>query len=86
MPYGISSAPEIFHRCFTQIFSNIKGVEIFIDDIMIHAKDDKEHDEILNRVFKRAREYGVKFNRNKSKIAVDEVKYIGHIYRRRNKS
>lgn len=82
MPYGISSTPEVFHRCFSQIFNDIKGVEIFIDDLMIHAKDDKEHDEILNKVFERARRHEIRFNRNKSKIGLEEIKYIGHIFSR----
>ena len=67
MPYGISSAPEVFHRCFSQIFSGINGVEIFIDDLLIHAKNEIEHEEVLLEVLERAREHRVKFNLNKVK-------------------
>ena len=37
LPFGISSAPEVFHRTVSEIFSDIKGVEIYIDDLLIHA-------------------------------------------------
>lgn len=79
LPFGLSTSPEIFHRVFTKIFDDIEGVEIYIDDVLIHAKNEREHDEILNKVLVRARKFGVKFNKNKCQIKVNEVKYLGHI-------
>ena len=63
LPYGLSNAPEIFYRTFTEIFGDIDGVKIYIDDIIIYAKTKQEHDEILRKVLNRAREKGVKFNK-----------------------
>lgn len=79
LPYGVCNAPEIFHRTFTEIFGDIKGVKVYIDDIIIYAKTLKEHDEILEKVFFRATRMGVKFNKNKCRFRVKEVKYVGHI-------
>lgn len=79
LPFGISVAPEIFHRVFTEIFSDIKNVKIYIDDLIIYARDEKEHDEILKQVLVRAEQKGVKFNKSKCKFGVREVKYVGHI-------
>lgn len=79
LPFGISNAPEIFHATFSTIFGDIQGVKIYIDDILIFAKTQVEHDKILKNVFDRAREYGVTFNKDKCIMGKTEVKYMGHI-------
>lgn len=70
---------ETFHRCFQDIFSDINGVQVYIDDI-IYGKHKIEHNDRLNKVFKRARESGVKFNLDKCRISVGKVKYMGHVF------
>lgn len=77
--FEVTVAPEIFHGTFVEIFEGIQGIKIYIDDLIIHAKTESEHDEILQKVFDTAREKGVKFNKNKCKFKVQEVKYIGHV-------
>ncbi|KAK9731878.1 Integrase zinc binding domain [Popillia japonica] len=62
-----------------KVFKEIPGVKIYIDDLIIHAKTEKEHDNILEQVLNRAREKGVKFNKQKCKFKVSEIKYVGHI-------
>jgi len=34
MPYGISSAPDIFHTTINRIMEGLDGVRVFIDDIL----------------------------------------------------
>ena len=79
LPFGLSSSPEIFHRVFSNIFKDIEGVQIFIDDILIHARSIEEHDRILKKVLERAKEYGICFNKKKCHFRKTEVKYLGHI-------
>lgn len=79
LPSGLSSSPEVFHRVFTKIFKDIQGVEIYIDDILVYAKTEKEHDERLEKVLKRAKEYCIRFNKQKCKFKQKEVKYLGNI-------
>lgn len=80
LPFGVKVAPEIFHRTFSNIFGDIPGVKIYIDDIIIYAKSLEDHNQILETVLKRARDSGVKFNKEKSKILKSEIKYVGHIF------
>ncbi|XP_045450007.1 uncharacterized protein K02A2.6-like [Melitaea cinxia] len=47
--FGLASSPEVFHRIFSEIFKDIDGVELYIDDILIHAKTEAEHDRILEQ-------------------------------------
>jgi hypothetical protein len=78
MPMGISSAPEIFQRAMNDMFGDLPGVEILMDDILVHAPTLDEHNRRLERVLRRAREKNLKFNPKKLKCAVQEVDYVGH--------
>ena len=37
LPYGVKTASEVYHRTMVELFEDIEGVEIYIDDILIHA-------------------------------------------------
>ncbi|GFO43320.1 Pol polyprotein, partial [Plakobranchus ocellatus] len=39
LPFGISSAPEIFQRRMSEILRDIDGVICHMDDILIHASN-----------------------------------------------
>lgn len=80
LPFGIKIAPEVFHKTFCRVFEDIKNVFIYIDDLIIIAKSKKEHDDIFRKVLDRALSIGIKFNKQKSQIAVNEVKFLGHIF------
>jgi hypothetical protein len=51
-------------------FVHWEYIYIYIDDILIHAKSKKEHDEILEKVFVIAQKNNVKFNLNKCKFGL----------------
>ena len=44
---GICAAPELYQRAMSELFSNIKGVEIVMDDVLIHSPTAEEHDKVL---------------------------------------
>lgn len=77
LPFGISSAPEVFHRTVQQLFDGIEGVGVFIDDVVVWGKTKTEHDERLARVLKRAQKSGLKLNKSKCQFGVQEITYLG---------
>ena len=77
LPYGIKTASEVFQEYFQEIFE-MKGVKVYIDDILIHAETKIEHDKILEKVFKLASKYNIKFNKQKCKFGLNEITYLGH--------
>ena len=79
MPFGLSSAPEVFQKRNEEIFGDIPGVEIIFDYIIIAGTNVQDHDEILKKVLQRAKDKGVRFNKNKLKLRIPEVKYVGNI-------
>lgn len=78
MPYGITSASEIFQSIFHMIFGDLEGVIIYVDDLMIWGENEKQHDERVENVLKRAEQWGITFNLKKCTFNADEVKYVGH--------
>lgn len=79
LPFGINCAPELFHREMTNIFK-MEGVEVYIDDVLIWGSTKEEHDERLKEVMRRAKENGVKFNKDKCLFGVKEITFLGHIF------
>jgi hypothetical protein len=57
LPFGISSAPEVFQRKNFELFGDIPNVHIVFDDVIIAASDDVEHDTALREVLDRARRF-----------------------------
>ena len=66
MPFGISSASEVFQKNNEAVFEGIKGIHIVADDIIVAASTVQEHDHILRQVLQRAKERNVHFNFDKS--------------------
>lgn len=58
LPMGICNAPEIFHQRMSDAMSDIPGVEVYIDDIMVHAPTLEVHNRRLELVLKRCKEVG----------------------------
>ncbi|XP_063242528.1 uncharacterized protein K02A2.6-like [Bacillus rossius redtenbacheri] len=80
LPFGLSSAPEIFQRINMQNFGDIPGVLVYFDDLLIAAANEVEHDQILLQVAQRARALNVKFNVRKIQFKKEEARYFGHVF------
>ena len=65
LPFGIKSAPEVFQNCMSELFADVDGVKVIVDDLLIWGKDDDEHDARLKQVLDRARKVNLKFNAKK---------------------
>lgn len=78
LPMGISVAPEIYQRAMSDMFQDIEGVEIIMDDILIHGSTLEIHNQRLKKVLQRCREKNLKLNPQKTKLCTNEVEYIGH--------
>ena len=79
LSFGIKSAPEVFHRTIVEMFHDIEGVETYIDDILIYAPTEEEHDRRLRAVLQRCRDANLSLNKDKCVIKTQELKYLGHI-------
>jgi hypothetical protein len=79
LPMGISSAPEIYQRAMSEIFVGLDGVEIIMDDILVHGDTLEKHNERLEKVLQRCKEKNLRLNPSKIKLAQSEVEYVGQV-------
>ena len=66
----------------TSMFDILDGfsfVWVIMEDILVYASTEKEHDERLGQVFQRCRDKNIKLNQEKCKFKAIEVKYMGHV-------
>ena len=55
LPFGIALTPEVFLSIMSNMFSDIKGVKVIVDDLVVWG-DVMTHDERLRVVFEHCRE------------------------------
>ena len=85
MPFGISSAPEVFQRRMHELIEDLHGVEVIADDFMVVGFGDNEeqatksHDTNLESFMKRCEEKGIHLNAEKAQLRKHKVPFIGHI-------
>lgn len=76
MLFGISSAPEIFHRTMKHITDNMHGVPGYADGIVLWGSTLQQHSERLNKVLQHVQKYGLKLNRAKCHLGVTEIYFV----------
>ena len=79
LPFGISSASEVFQRAMEETFRGLDGIEIIHDDLLVWGTSRQEHDVSLRNMLERARQTGIKFTLEKVEVRVNSVQYVGHI-------
>lgn len=79
LPFGITSAPEIFQRKMMETLQGLEGVEVFMDDILVHGATEAEHDSRLDKVMQRIEAAGLKLNREKCLFKQKELRFLGHL-------
>ena len=78
LPFGIFSAPEIFLRKMSTLLEGLDGVEVIMDDILVHGHNSEEHDTRLNAVLRIINDSGLKLNPRKCVFRKTELTYFGH--------
>ena len=80
LPYGVHSAQEVFHKRINQSFDGISQVETNIDDMLIWAHSDEDHNICLmiTRCSEKAQKVGMTLNVEKCKCKETELIYLGH--------
>ena len=79
LPFGISSGPEIFQRKMSTLLEDLGGVEVIMDDILVHGRNREEHDAPLNAVLRIINDSGLKLNRKICVFRKTELSYFGHL-------
>lgn len=79
LPFGITSAPEIFQRLMSNLLKGLEGTVVVMDDILVFGSSEEEHDRRLNAVLQTIKASGLKLNRAKCHFRKTELQFFGHI-------
>lgn len=80
LPFGLNVSQDLFQRAMDNVLDDLPGVVSIADDITVHGKDDREHDENLHQLMERAGQRGLVFNGEKCFIKMKKVTFYGSVY------
>ncbi|KAI4899215.1 hypothetical protein NFI96_005200 [Prochilodus magdalenae] len=79
LPFGITSAPEIFQREMSTLLKDHQGVVVVMNDILVYGENQETHDQNLRAVLRTVEKSGLKLNKDKCHFSKNEIRYFGHI-------
>jgi len=81
MPFGLTNAPTTFMNLMNRVFQPYldQFIVVFIDDILIHSKNNDEYENHLRIVLKLLREKQLYAKFKKCEFWLEQVAFLGHI-------
>ena len=61
----------------TEMFEDLQGVEVMVDDILVWGTNQKEHNERLEKVLQHAKQRNLTLDKEKSQISQNIINYLG---------
>lgn len=79
LPFGLKSSPKLFQRVISQILNDFENIIIFVDDILIFNKTQKEHEISVLKIIKKLQNHNLEINFDKSIFMKTQIAYLGMI-------
>jgi len=77
---GLSVAPGNFQRFMTTVFRSCREFTcIYLDDLLVYSKDEKEHLQHLEALFTAASAANLQISTTKSELFKKKAKFLGHV-------
>nr|GEW21785.1 putative reverse transcriptase domain-containing protein [Tanacetum cinerariifolium] len=81
MPFGLTNAPAVFMDLMNRLCKTYldKFMIVFIDDILIYSKDEKEHEEHLKAILALLKKEELYAKFSKCEFWIPKVQFLGHV-------
>ncbi|KAA3478108.1 RNA-directed DNA polymerase (Reverse transcriptase), Ribonuclease H-like protein [Gossypium australe] len=81
MPFGLKNAGATYQRAMVTLFHDMmhKEIEVYVDDMIAKSRTEKEHVQILRKLFLRLRKFQLKLNPAKCTFGVRSGKLLGFV-------
>ncbi|GJR09113.1 putative reverse transcriptase domain-containing protein [Tanacetum coccineum] len=81
MPFGLTKAPAVFMDLINRVCKPYldKFVIVFIDDLLIYSKDEKEHKEHLKAIWELLKKEKLYAKFSKCEFWIPNVQFLGHV-------
>nr|GEY29149.1 putative reverse transcriptase domain-containing protein [Tanacetum cinerariifolium] len=81
MPFGLTNAPAVFMDPMNRVCKTYldKFVIVFINDIIIYSKDEKEQEEYLKAILELLKKEELYAKFSKCKFWIPKVQFLGHV-------
>ena len=79
LPFGIASAPGYFQKIMDDLTSDLPGVAVYLDDLLVSGVDANDHLANLERLLERLQSSGLRCRKEKCQFAQAKVEYLGHV-------
>ncbi|GJT79622.1 ORFIII-like polyprotein, partial [Tanacetum coccineum] len=80
MPFSLKNTPVVFQKKMDRCFKGTKSfIAVYIDDILVFSKNEKEHAKHLEKMLKICEDNGLVLSPTKMKIAVLTIEFWGAV-------
>ncbi len=79
LPFGVLSAPEVFHRVLADVLRDMDGVLHYVDDVLIYRATREEHNKRLSEVLKCLVTAWFAISDTKCQFGKHAVVFLGHL-------